>query len=91
MPFEITIMAIKTIPLSRLKSDLEKTLNDCAESGQTVVVELPDHRLVSIQSLDPGEDDDLTDELVESNPKFQALVEKSKAGQRKPFSAGNEK
>ena len=78
-------MAIKTIPLSRLEKNLAKTLNECAESGQTLVVELPDERLVTIQSLDPDEDDSLMDELLASNRKFQALVAKSKAGVRKPF------
>lgn len=78
-------MAIKTIPLSRLETDLEKTLNECAESGETVIVEMPNQRLLAIQSLDPREDDSLMDELLESNPKFQALVAKSKAGRRKPF------
>jgi hypothetical protein len=82
-------MAIKTIPLSRLEADLRKTLNECAESGQTVVVEMPDQRLLAIQLLDPQEDDTLMDELLASNPKFQALVAKSKAGPRKPFVAGN--
>src|SRR4051812_23508748 len=78
--------AIKTIPLSRLETDLKQTLNDCAESGQMLVVEMPDHRLLTIQSLDPSEDDSLIDELLESNPKFQSLVARSKAGARKPFS-----
>jgi hypothetical protein len=82
-------MAIKTIPLSRLETDLKKTLNECAASGDTVVVEMPDQRLLAIQSLDPHEDDSLTDELLASNPRFQALVAKSKAGPRKPFAAGN--
>jgi hypothetical protein len=81
-------MAIKTIPLSRLETDLQQTLNECAESGETVIVEMPDHRLLAIQSLDPHEDDSLVDELLASNPKFQALVAKSKASPRKPFSAG---
>jgi hypothetical protein len=81
-------MAIKTIPLSRLETDLKKTLNECAESGETVVVEMPDQRLLAIQSLEPHEDDNLTDELLASNPKFQALVAKSKASPRKPFAAG---
>ena len=75
-------MAIKTIPLSLLETDLEKTLNECAESGQTLVVELRDQRLLAIQSLDPNEDDSLIDELLESNPKFQRLVAKSKASPR---------
>ena len=82
-------MAIKTIPLSRLETDLKKTLNECAESGETVIVEMPDQRLLAIQSLDPHGDDGLIDELLASDPKFQALVAKSKAGPRKPFAAGD--
>lgn len=80
-------MAIKTIPLSRLETDLKKTLNECADSGETLVVELPDQRLLAIQSLDPQEDDSLIDELLASDPKFQALLKKSKASPRKPFVA----
>lgn len=80
-------MAIKTIPLSRLETNLKKTLNECAESGETVVVEMPDQRLLTIQPLEPHEDDALMDELLASNPKFQALVAKSKASPRKPFAA----
>jgi hypothetical protein len=49
---------------------------------------MPDQRLLAIQSLDPREDDTLVDELLASNPKFQALVAKSKAGSRKPFVVG---
>ena len=78
-------MAIKTIPLSRLQTDLASTLNECAESGQIFVVELPNQHLVAIQPLDPGEDDSLIDELIASNPEFQALVAKSKAAPRKHF------
>jgi hypothetical protein len=83
-------MAIKTIPLSRLETDLKKTLNECVESGETLVVEMPDQRLLAIQSLDPHEDDSLIDELLASNPKFQALVAKSKASPRKLFAAGDQ-
>jgi len=54
-----------------------------------LVVELPDQRLLAIQSLDPNEDDSLMDELLTSNPSFQALVAKSKAGPRKPFPSGS--
>jgi hypothetical protein len=78
-------MAIKTIPLSRLEMDLTKTLNECATSGETLVVEMPDQRLLAIQSLDPLQDDELTNELLMSNPRFQELVAKSKASPRKPF------
>jgi hypothetical protein len=49
------------------------------------VVELPDNCLVAIQGLEPGDDDDLVDRLLESNPSFRALVEKSKASPRRPF------
>jgi hypothetical protein len=81
-------MAIKTIPLSRLETDLQKTLTECADSGETVVVELPDQRLLAIQPLDTQEDDALIEELLETNPKFQALVAKSKSSPRKPFAIG---
>jgi hypothetical protein len=80
-------MAIKTIPLSRLETELQETLNECAASGETVVVEMPDQRLLAIQPLDPQGDDSLIDELLASNPRFQALLAKSKAGPRKPFGA----
>lgn len=78
-------MAIKTIPLSRLEADPRGTLNKCADSGEAVVVQMPDQRLIAIQPLDPTEDDALTSELLQSNPAFQALVAKSKASPRKPF------
>jgi hypothetical protein len=83
-------MAIKTIPLSSLKTDLEKALVECAESGQTLIVELLNQRLVAIQSLDSKEDDSLMDDLLASSPRFQALVAKSKASPRKPFPSGEE-
>ena len=78
-------MGIKTIPLSRLEANLRETLSECADSGQAVVVELPDQRLIAIQPLDAAEDDPLVDDLLQSNPAFQALVAKSKAGPHKPF------
>lgn len=81
-------MAIKTISLSRLETDLKQTLNDCADTGETVVVEMPDQRLLTIQPLEPQGDDNLIDELLAADPKFQALVAKSKASPRKPFKAG---
>ncbi|HYT87385.1 MAG TPA: hypothetical protein VEL76_01570 [Gemmataceae bacterium] len=81
-------MAIKTIPLSRLETDLKQALNECAESGDTLVVEMPDQRLLAIHSLEPQEDDTLMDELLQSNPKLQELVTKSKASPRKPFFPG---
>ena len=78
-------MSIKMIPLSRLEADPQGTLTECLDSGGAVVVELPDHRLVSIQGLEPNDDDDLVDRLLESNAAFRALVETSKASPRRPF------
>jgi hypothetical protein len=78
-------MAIKTIPLSQLEADPRGTLNECADSGEAMVVQLPDQRLIAIQPLDPSGDDALTSELLQSDPAFQALVAKSKASPRKPF------
>jgi len=57
----------------------------CLDSGQALVVELPDHRLVSIQSLEPDQDDDLVARLIKSNPSFRKLVAESKASPQKPF------
>ncbi len=82
-------MAIKTILLSQLEADLRRTLSECADSGQAFVVELPDQRLIVIQSLGTAEDDELTSELLESNAEFQALVARSKASPRKPFAPGS--
>lgn len=81
-------MGIKLIPLSRLEADPRGTLNECLESGEPLVVELPDRRLVSIQALEPAEDDSLVDDLLASNPAFRSLVEKSKASPRRPFPGG---
>jgi hypothetical protein len=78
-------MSIKTISLSHLATDLQRTLNECADTGQAVVVEMPDHRLLTIQPLDPHDDDSLIDELMASNPAFQSLVAKSKASPRRAF------
>ena len=64
-------MDIKLIPLSRLETDPKGTLSECVDSGQPLVVELPDHRLVSIQTLEPAGDDSLIDELLESSPSFR--------------------
>lgn len=83
-------MSIKTISLSQLEADPRKTLSECADSGQAVVVELPDQRLVSIQPLEAGDDDSLTSDLLESNVAFRAVVAKSKSSPRRPFAAGSE-
>jgi hypothetical protein len=81
-------VGIKTIPLTRLEADLRATLDECVKSGEAVVVEMPDHRMVAIQPLEPSSDDDLVDDLLQSNPEFQAKVARSKASPRKPFVPG---
>ena len=82
-------MNIEAIPLSELQTDTPGLLAKCCDSGQAVVVELPDHRLVAIQPLDSDdEDDSLVSDLIETNAAFRALLERSKAGTRKPFAAG---
>ena len=52
-------MDTKMIPLSRLEADPQGTLAECCDSGQAFVVELPDHRFVTIQSLEATDDDSL--------------------------------
>ena len=78
-------MATKTIPLARLEANLRATLAECANSREAVVVELPDQRLLAISPLEAIEDDELLDDLLQSNPEFQALVARSKASPRKPL------
>jgi hypothetical protein len=76
-------MDTKVILLSDLKADPEGILSRCYDSGQSLVVELPNHGLVSIQPVES--DDDLANDLIEHNPKFRALLEKSLASPREPF------
>ena len=78
-------MGTKVIPLSQLESDPKGTLNECCDSGEALVVELSDNRMVTIQPLEPDEDNSLVSELLESNAAFRALVEKSKSSPRRPF------
>jgi hypothetical protein len=79
-------MDIEVIPLSQLQADAPGLLTKCCDSGQPVVVELPDQRLVAIQSLDADDEEDtLVSDLIDTNSDFRALVEKSAASPRKPF------
>ena len=81
-------MDIEVIPLTQLQMDTPGLLTRCCDSGQAIVVELPDHRVVAIQSLDADdEDDSLVSDLLETNAAFRALVEKSAASPRRPFGA----
>jgi hypothetical protein len=76
-------MDTRVIPLSDLRADPEGVLRRCYDSGQPLVVELPDHGLVSIQPVDP--EGDLVNDLIEHNPAFRALMERSLASPREPF------
>ena len=79
-------MDIEMIPLSQLQTNPHGLLSECCDTGRPLVVELPDHRLVAIQSIEPNDtDDSLVSDLLESNAAFRALVEKSKASPRKQF------
>ena len=83
-------MDIEVIPLTQLETDTPGLLTRCCDSGQPVVVELPDHRLVAIQPLDADDEDDtLISDLIETNADFRALVKKSAASPRKPFAASS--
>ena len=74
------------IPLSQLQTDAPGLLTKCCDSGQPIVVELPDHRFVAIQPLDADDEEDtLVSDLIDTNADFRALVEKSAASARKPF------
>ena len=84
-------MPIRTMPLSRLETELRQTLTECADTGETLVVEMPDRRLLAIQTLDPlQEDDSLVEDLLSSNAKLRELLSISKAGPRKPFASAAE-
>ena len=79
-------MDIETIQLSQLQTDPQGLLNECCDTGRPIVVELPDHRLVAIQSIEPDDaNDTLVNDLLESNADFRALLAKSKASPRKRF------
>jgi hypothetical protein len=78
-------MDIKTIPLSSLEANPSATLNSCADSGEPILVELPDHRLIALQPVPSDADESLIDDLLASNTAFQSLVEKSKTEPRKTF------
>jgi hypothetical protein len=76
-------MDTKVIPLRDLQSDTEGYLQRCLETGESLIIQLPDSRFVAIQPLD--DDDDLVNELIEHNEAFRSLLAKSAASSRKPF------
>jgi hypothetical protein len=85
-------MGIDMIPLSQLQTDPQGLLSECCDTGRPLVVELPDHRLVAIHSIEPDDADDfLVDELLENNASFRALVERSKASPRREFRSDSDR
>jgi hypothetical protein len=61
-------------------------LKSGVEPASPLVGGVPSVRVFAL-SIPELQDDSLIDELLESNPRFQAMVAKSKAGPRKPFRA----
>ncbi len=76
-------MDTKRIRLSDLQADPEGVLGQCYDSGQPLLVELPDRGYLAIQPVE--EEDNLVNELIEKNPAFQDLLKKSIASPREPF------
>lgn len=82
-------MDTKVIRLSDLQADLEGVLGRCYDSGQPLVVALPDGGLIAIQPVES--DDDLVNDLIEHNSEFRDLLAKSLSSPREPFPfAGSE-
>src|SRR5438105_3286405 len=75
-------MSTTVIPLRELQADAERLLTRCADSGDAMIVELPDRRRVRIE---PVEGDDLIDNLIEHNAEFRDLLARSAAGPFHPF------
>jgi hypothetical protein len=80
-------MDTKVIPRSDLQADADGVLTRCYESGQPLIVELPNRGMMSIRPVD--EDDDLVNQLIEHNPAFRELLVKSIATPREPFRFGD--
>jgi hypothetical protein len=76
-------MDTKLTPLSNFQADPTGVLQRCFDSGETLVVELPDRGLISIRPV--PDDDDLLNQLIEHNPAFRKLLAKSIASPREPF------
>ena len=82
-------MDIEVMPLSQLLTAPEEFLSRYTGPGRALVIELPDHRLVSIHSLEPDDEEgSLASDLLETNPQFRELVERSRASPRQEFTRG---
>ncbi len=76
-------MTTKVMTLNDVPTKTEDFLRRCCDDGQTLVIELPDHRRLSVQIHD--DEDDLIDRLIETNVAFRQLLEKSQASPLLPF------
>ena len=76
-------MDTKLITLSELQADPAGVLGRCVDTGEGLVVDLPNRGRVSIQPIEPG--DELIDELIAGNAAFRAMLERSLAGPREPL------
>lgn len=82
-------MDIEVTSLSQLLEAPEDLLNRYTGPDRTLVVELPDHRLVAIQLLEPDDEEgSLVSDLLETDARFRALVERSRMNPRKDFTRG---
>ncbi len=77
-------MDTKVIQLSELQADPEGVLSRCYDSGQSLVIELPNRGLISIQPVEA--DDTLVDDLIAHNPAFRDLLAKSLTSPREEYS-----
>ena len=80
-------MTTKVISLDEFEHGLRGVLESCSLPGQSVVIELPNQRRVSIQNWD--EDDGLIDRLLENNSELRDMTQKSFAGPRRPLPLPN--
>ena len=80
-------MTTKVISLNEFEQGLRGVLESCTEPGQSVVIELPNQRRVSIQNWDA--DDDLISRLIEHNSEFREMATKSFSGPRRPVPLSN--
>ena len=76
-------MTTKVMSLNEFEQELRGVLESCSQPGQSVVIELPNQRRVSIQNWD--DNDELIDRLLENNAEFREMAEKSFSGPRRPF------
>lgn len=76
-------MTTKVMTLNEVPSQTEEFLRRCCDDGQSLVIELPDHRRVSVQMHDA--EDDLIDRLIDKNTAFRRLLGKSQASPLLPF------